>query len=132
MLEKVMELHFLLYAMMLMGGLGALGMLTTHLTYRRMIRKNTEVKSNLKEKWTNLWKTRDRLLNRMNRFVWYPSLFCIAFSWTGFFPVFQRCTMGRNAAGISLCGCDHSDSIAFAETGAGFYIQRRTSDEFFF
>lgn len=44
MLEKVMELHFLLYAMMLMGGLGALGMLTTHLTYRRMIRKNTEVK----------------------------------------------------------------------------------------
>ena len=38
MLEKVMELHFLLYAMMLMGGLGALGMLTTHLTYRRMIR----------------------------------------------------------------------------------------------
>ena len=32
MLEKVMELHFLLYAMMLMGGLGALGMLTTHLT----------------------------------------------------------------------------------------------------
>ena len=39
MLEKVMELHFLLYAMMLMGGLGALGMLTTHLTYRRMIRK---------------------------------------------------------------------------------------------
>ena len=97
MLEKVKELHFLLYAMMLMGGLGALGMLTTHLTYRRMIRKNTEVKSNLKEKWTNLWKTRDRLLNRMNRFV-----------------------------------CDHSDSIAFAETGAGFYIQRRTSDEFFF
>ena len=74
MLEKVMELHFLLYAMMLMGGLGALGMLTTHLTYRRMIRKNTEVKSNLKEKWTNLWKTRDRLLNRMNRFVWYPSI----------------------------------------------------------
>ena len=57
MLEKVMELHFLLYAMMLMGGLGALGMLTTHLTYRRMIRKNTEVKSNLKEKWTNLCNT---------------------------------------------------------------------------
>ena len=85
MLEKVMELHFLLYAMMLMGGLGALGMLTTHLTYRRMIRKNTEVKSNLQEKWTNLWKTRDRLLNRMNRFVWYPSLFCIAFLGLAFF-----------------------------------------------
>ena len=51
MLEKVMELHFLLYAMMLMGGLGALGMLTTHLTYRRMIR-NTQRLQNLKEQET--------------------------------------------------------------------------------
>ena len=132
MLEKVMELHFLLYAMMLMGGLGALGMLTTHLTYRRMIRKNTEVKSNLKEKWTNLWKTRDRLLNRMNRFVWYPSLFCIAFLGLAFFYLFKSCTMVRNADGIYLCGCYYSDSIAFDVKGAGFYIQRRTSDEFFF
>ena len=41
--------------------------------------------------------------------------FLYRFSWTGFFPVFQRCTMGRNAAGISLCGCDHSDSIAFSD-----------------
>ena len=85
MLEKVMELHFLLYAMMLMGGLGALGMLTTHLTYRRMIRKNTEVKSNLKEKWMKLWKTRDKLLNRMNRLVWYPSLFCTVLLGLAFF-----------------------------------------------
>ena len=53
-------------------------MLTTHLTYRRLIRKNTGIKSNLKEKWMNLWRTRDRLLNRMNRMVWYPSLFCTA------------------------------------------------------
>ena len=28
--------------------------------------------------------------------------FLYCFSWTGFFPVFQRCTMGRNATGISL------------------------------
>lgn len=27
-------------------------------------------------KWLNLWKSRDRLWHRMNRFVWYPSLFC--------------------------------------------------------
>ena len=131
MLEKVMELHFLLYAMMLMGGLGALGMLTTHLTYRRMIRKNTEVKSNLKEKWTNLWKTR-QAVEPYEPVCLVSVTFLYRFSWTGFFSVFQRCTMGRNAAGISLCGCDYSDSIAFAETGAGFYIQRRTSDEFFF
>ena len=78
MAEKVMNLHLLLYAMAALGGLGAAGMLTTHLTYRRLIRKNTGIKSNLKEKWMNLWRTRDRLLNRMNRMVWYPSLFCTA------------------------------------------------------
>lgn len=85
MLEKIMNLHLLLYAMVMLGGLGALGMLTTHLTYRRLIRKNTELKSNLKEKWMNLWKTRDKLLNRMNRLVWYPSLFCTVLLGLAFF-----------------------------------------------
>ena len=85
MLEKIMNLHLLLYAMVMLGGLGALGMLATHLTYRRLIRKNTELKSNLKEKWMNLWKTRDKLLNRMNRLVWYPSLFCTALLGLAFF-----------------------------------------------
>ena len=78
MLEKIMDLHILLYAMAALGGLGAVGMLATHLTYRRLIRKNTGIKTNLKEKWLNLWKTRDRLLNRMNRMVWYPSLLSTA------------------------------------------------------
>ena len=50
-------------------------MLATNLTYRRMIR-NTQRLQNLKEKWLNLWKSRDRLWHRMNRFVWYPSLLC--------------------------------------------------------
>ena len=50
MLEKIMDLHLLLYAMVVLGGLGALGMLATHLTYRRLIRKNTEIRTNLKEK----------------------------------------------------------------------------------
>ena len=85
MLERIMNLHLLLYAMIMFGGLGALGMLATHLTYRRLIRKNSEMKSNLKEKWINLWKTRDRLLNRMNRLVWYPSLFCTALLGLAFF-----------------------------------------------
>ena len=85
MLEKIMNLHLLLYAMVMLGGLGGLGMLTTHLTYRRLIRKNTELKSSLKEKWMNLWKTRDKLLNRMNRLVWYPSLFCTALLGLTFF-----------------------------------------------
>ena len=58
-----------------LGCIGGLGMLATNLTYRRMIR-NTQRLQNLKEKWLNLWKSRDRLWHRMNRFVWYPSLFC--------------------------------------------------------
>ena len=85
MLERIMNLHLLLYAMIMLGGLGVLGMLATHLTYRRLIRKNSEMKSNLKEKWINLWKTRDKLLNRMNRLVWYPSLFCTALLGMAFF-----------------------------------------------
>ena len=76
MLEKIMNLHLLLYAMTVLGWLGVLGMLATHLTYRRLIRKNTGMQTNLKEKWLNLWKSRDRLWHRMNRFVWYPSLLC--------------------------------------------------------
>ena len=85
MLEKIMNLHLLLYAMLVLGGVGALGMLATHLTYRRLIRKNTDVRSNLKEKWMKLWKTRDKLLNRMNRLVWYPSLFCTVLLGLAFF-----------------------------------------------
>ena len=85
MLEKIMNLHLLLYAMLVLGGFGALGMLATHLTYRRLIRKNTDVRSNLKEKWMKLWKTRDTLLNRMNRLVWYPSLFCTVLLGLAFF-----------------------------------------------
>ena len=85
MLEKIMNLHLLLYAMTVLGWLGVLGMLATHLTYRRLIRKNTGMQTNLKEKWLNLWKTRDRLLSRMNRLVWYPSLFCTVLLGLAFF-----------------------------------------------
>jgi hypothetical protein len=74
MLEKIMNLQILLYCMAAVGAFGAIGMLATHLTYRRMM-KNTGHLKNLKEKWLNLWKSRDRLMNRMNRLVWYPSLF---------------------------------------------------------
>ena len=36
MLEKIMDLQILLYSMAALGTLGAIGMLTTNLTYRRM------------------------------------------------------------------------------------------------
>lgn len=88
MLEKIMDLQILLYSMAALGALGAIGMLTTNLTYRRMLKstgskttgaKNTQgtgssQRISLKEKWLRLWKTRDRLLHRMNRLVWYPVL----------------------------------------------------------
>ena len=96
MLEKIMDLHILLYAMAALGGLGAVGMLATHLTYRRLIRKNTGIKTNLKEKWLNLWKTRDRLLNRMNRMVWYPCLLSTALLGVAFW------FFNRNQEGLSL------------------------------
>lgn len=77
MLERIMDLHLLLYTMTALGALGAVGMLAVHLTYRRAMRK-TKAVMNLKEKWLNLWKTRDRLLNRMNLLVWGPSLLSVA------------------------------------------------------
>ena len=114
MLEKIMDLHILLYSMAAIGAVGAIGMLATNLTYRRMLKstgsrkagsKNGGItgKVNLKEKWLNLWKTRDRLWHRMNRLVWYPALISI----------------GLHASG---------GAFAFAP-GTGLFLQRRTGDK---
>ena len=73
MLEKIMNLQILFCIMAAAGAFGAVGMLAVHLTYRRILRRSNAVTS-LKEKWLNLWKTRDKLLNRMNLLVWIPSL----------------------------------------------------------
>ena len=73
MLEKFMNMHVLLYAMVSIGALAAIIMLATNLTYRRFI-KSTKTVNSLKEKYLNLWAGRDKLLHRMNRLVWYPSL----------------------------------------------------------
>lgn len=77
MLERIMDLQILLYLMTVLGAAGAVGMLAVHLTYRRTLRK-TKATTNLREKWLNLWKTRDKLLNRMNFLVWIPSLLSTA------------------------------------------------------
>ena len=77
MLERIMDLQILLYLMTVLGTAGAVGMLAVHLTYRRTLRK-TKATTNLREKWLNLWKTRDKLLNRMNFLVWIPSLLSTA------------------------------------------------------
>lgn len=97
MLEQIMNLQILLCIMAAAGASGAVGMLAVHLTYRRTLRRTNAVTS-LKEKWLNLWKTRDKLLNRMNFLVWVPSLLstlclCLAvlfvtkMGWTGGLPL---------------------------------------------
>lgn len=78
MLQRIMDLQVMLYCMAVLGTAGAIAMLATHLTYRRAMRNTRKIK-NLKEKWLNLWKTRDRLLRRMNYLVWIPSLLSTAF-----------------------------------------------------
>lgn len=78
MLERIMNLNILLYAMAALGAAGIIGMFATHLTYRRAIKSTNAENIGIKEKWLTLWKTRDRLLGRMNRMVWYPSLLCTA------------------------------------------------------
>ena len=88
MLEKIMDLRILLYFMTALGAAGAVGMLAVHLTYRRAMRKTKAVNS-LKEKWLNLWKTRDKLLNRMNFMVWGPSLVSTACLITAVFMTSQ-------------------------------------------
>ena len=88
MLEKIMDLRILLYFMTALGAAGAGGMLAVQLTYRRAMRKTKAVNS-LKEKWLNLWKTRDKLLNRMNFMVWGPSLVSTACLITAVFMTSQ-------------------------------------------
>lgn len=90
MLEKLMDMNVLLYGIAAAGVLGTVGMLTTHLTYRRAM-KSTKVENyGIKEKWLSLWKTRDRLLRRMDRMLWYSSLLGIALLCSAFFLVNQR------------------------------------------
>lgn len=76
MLETMMNQNLPLYGMAFLCLIGVTGMLTTHLSYRRSMRSTKEKTALLKERWLEMWKTRDRLLVRMNRYVWYPSLLC--------------------------------------------------------
>ena len=57
MLEKIMDLQILLYSMAALGALGAIGMLTTNLTYRRMLKstgsKTTVLQEEIVDKITS-------------------------------------------------------------------------------
>ena len=127
MLERIMNLHILLYLMAVLGTAGGVGMLAVHLTYRRTMRK-TKATTNLREKWLNLWKTRDKLLNRMNLLVWIPSLLSTACLGLSLFFV----TKLGSERGLPLqyLYIGTAVPVALLASGAGLFVQRRTGDKF--
>ena len=124
MLERIMNLHILLYLMAVLGTAGGVGMLAVHLTYRRTMRK-TKATTNLREKWLNLWKTRDKLLNRMNLLVWIPSLLSTACLGLSLFFVTKLGSERGLPLQYGSSGC--ASDLA---SGAGLFVQRRTGDKF--
>lgn len=78
MAERLMDMQLFLYCMIGSGILGTLGMILANRIYRRT-RKLAGTAFPIREKWINLWNSRDQLLTRMNRCVWYPSLACLFF-----------------------------------------------------
>ena len=142
MLEKIMDLQILLYSMAALGTLGAIGMLTTNLTYRRMLKstgsKNTGTKNtqgagssqriSLKEKWLRLWKTRDRLLHRMNRLVWYPALLStVILGCAIYFSKTLRIEEGLPLTYLYV-GRHCTGGVIALTSGVGFFLQRRAGD----
>ncbi|MDO5389806.1 MAG: hypothetical protein Q4F24_01785 [Eubacteriales bacterium] len=78
MIDKLLDMQVLFYCMIAAGIFGAVGMFLVNRSYKKKVRFAQQI-SKMKEKWMNLWKSRDILLHRMNRWVWYPSLACIFF-----------------------------------------------------
>lgn len=77
MIGRLMDMQILFYCMIGTGVLGAIGMFIVNRTYKRRMKLMGHL-AQLKEKWLQLWTSRDVLLRRMNRWVWYPSLACVA------------------------------------------------------
>lgn len=77
MISRLLDMQILFYCMIGTGVLGALGMFIVNRTYKRRMKLMGHL-SRLQEKWLQLWTSRDVLLRRMNRWVWYPSLACVA------------------------------------------------------
>lgn len=76
MINRLLDMQILFYCMVGCGVLGALGMFLVNRSYKKKMKLSQQI-AQLKEKWLNLWKSRDVLLHRMNRWVWYPSLACV-------------------------------------------------------
>ena len=126
MLEKIMDLQILLYSMAALGTLGAIGMLTTNLTYRRMLKstgsKNTGTKNtqgagsnqriSLKEKSAGVVS---------GTFVHCDSWLCHLF--------FQDVKDRRGTSSdLSVCGRHCTGGVIALTSGVGFFLQRRAGD----
>lgn len=76
-MEKIIHLQLLLVGMAAAALVGVVGLLITSFSYKRMLKHESHL-TDTKDRWLLLWSKKDRLLQRMNRFVWYPSLACTA------------------------------------------------------
>lgn len=72
-MEKIIQWQLMLYAMTAAGLVGVAGLLVTNFTYKRMLKHESHL-TNTKDRWLLLCRRKDRLIHRMNRFVWYPAL----------------------------------------------------------
>ena len=127
MLERIMNLQILLCIMAAAGAFGAVGMLAVHLTYRRTLRRTNTVTS-LKEKWLNLWKTRDKLLNKMNFLGTIASVNIVPGAGD---PVCDKAQVDeRAAASVSLSGNCDPGRTDDPETSSGLCLPGGTGNEF--
>ena len=81
-----------------------------------------------RKKWLRLWKTRDRLLHRMNRLVWYPALLSTVI--LGCAIYFSQDVKDRRgtSSDLSVCGRHCTGGVIALTSGVGFFLQRRAGD----
>ena len=144
MLEKIMDLQILLYSMAALGTLGAIGMLTTNLTYRRMLKstgsKNTGTKNTQgtgssqqpadqpEGKMAETLENTGQASSQNESAGVVSGTFVHSDPWLChlFFPdVKDR----RGApSDLSVCGRHCTGGVIAFTSGVGFFLQRRAGD----
>lgn len=142
MLEKIMDLQILLYSMAALGTLGAIGMLTTNLTYRRMLKSTGSKKHRHEKHPRSRQQSADQPEGKMaetlentgqassqnesagvvsGTFVHCDSWLCHLF--------FQDVKDRRGTSSdLSVCGRHCTGGVIALTSGVGFFLQRRAGD----
>ena len=141
MLEKIMDLQILLYSMAALGTLGAIGMLTTNLTYRRMLKSTgskTTARKTPKEQAAAADQPEGKMAEALENtgqassqnesagvvsgtFVHCDSWLCHLF--------FQDVKDRRGTSSdLSVCGRHCTGGVIALTSGVGFFLQRRAGD----